>query len=131
MIATGVMKATPSLSHPFSVSIPLGEHKRRVTYFVGNPDAIPYYLRQALECGEPIAGLFYFAEHDQFAHYLEGEYEPSVGESTSVLVDAVIEEAKKQIEKKDLTSLDELLRFIPKENLIQFLPEGEWGKYRS
>ena len=30
----------------------------------------------------------------------------------------------------DYTVLDELLHFIPKENLIQALPEEKWEKYK-
>ncbi len=130
-IATGVIKATRSLVHPYAVSLPVGEDKKqRMSFFVGNPNDISHYMQQAMECGESVAGVFSFSEQDQFAHYL-GEYEQSVAEGPSVLVDAVIEEIKKQIENKDLTSLDDLLRFIPKETLIQFLPEDEWNKYRG
>jgi len=31
----------------------------------------------------------------------------------------------------DYTSIDELLGFIPNKNLIGFLPEEEWEKYKS
>ncbi len=47
------------------------------------------------------------------------------------LIDRVIEEIKSDIEYGDTTSIDELLRFIPKENLIQFLPEEEWGQFEN
>lgn len=131
MIATGVIKTSKSMVHLYTVNLPVGEDKKqRVGFYVDNPNDISYYMRQAMDCGESVAGLFYFSEQDQFAHYL-GEYEQSVAEGPSVLVDAVIEEIKKQIEKKDLTSIDELLRFIPKDTLLQFLPEAEWNKYRE
>ena len=39
------------------------------------------------------------------------------------LVDSVIEKIKEDIKDGDLTAIDELLRFVPKENLIGYLPE--------
>jgi hypothetical protein len=50
--------------------------------------------------------------------------------SKQKLVDAVIEDLKKSFELGDYTVLDELLMMIPRENLIQALPEEEWNKYR-
>lgn len=45
---------------------------------------------------------------------------------TDQLIDAVILEMREQIELGDWTSIDELLRFVPYENLVQFLPEEDW-----
>jgi len=39
------------------------------------------------------------------------------------LIDSVIDRIKQDITDGDLTAIDELLRFVPKENLIEFLPE--------
>jgi hypothetical protein len=39
------------------------------------------------------------------------------------LIDSVIEQIKEDIKDGDLTAIDELLRFVPKENLIGYLPE--------
>ena len=39
------------------------------------------------------------------------------------LVDSVIDQIKEDINGGDLTAIDELLRFVPKENLIGYLPE--------
>ena len=39
------------------------------------------------------------------------------------LVDSVIEKMIEDINDGDLTAIDELLRFVPKENLIGYLPE--------
>ena len=39
------------------------------------------------------------------------------------LVDSVIEKIKEDIKDGDLTAIDELLRFVPNENLIGYLPE--------
>jgi hypothetical protein len=55
------------------------------------------------------------------------------GQSTRViqeLVDRVIEKIKEDIVDGDLTAVDELLKFIPTKNLIAFLPEEEWEKYK-
>jgi hypothetical protein len=43
--------------------------------------------------------------------------------------EAVIESLKKDFLFGDYTVLDELLNFIPTKNLIQSLPEEEWGKF--
>lgn len=39
------------------------------------------------------------------------------------LIDSVIDQIKEDINGGDLTAIDELLRFVPKENLIGYLPE--------
>ena len=44
-------------------------------------------------------------------------------EDMDKLVDSVIERIKEDINCGDLTAIDELLRFVPKESLIGFLPE--------
>jgi hypothetical protein len=49
----------------------------------------------------------------------------------SSLIDRVIEEIRKDFAIGDLTALDELLSFIPRENLIGYLPEEEWEKYEN
>ena len=45
------------------------------------------------------------------------------------LIDACIEQIKKDINDGDLTALDELLSKMPWENLKFYLPEEEWEKY--
>jgi hypothetical protein len=49
----------------------------------------------------------------------------------SSLIDRVIEEIRKDFAIGDLTALDELLSFVPRENLIGYLPEEEWDKYEN
>jgi hypothetical protein len=49
----------------------------------------------------------------------------------SSLIDRVIEEIRKNFAMGDLTALDELLSFVPRENLIGYLPEEEWDKYEN
>lgn len=44
-------------------------------------------------------------------------------ENMDNLIDSVIEQIKEDIKDGDLTAIDELLRFVPKENLIGYLPE--------
>lgn len=73
MIATGVIHATRSTVIPYVVSIPLGEKKQRITFCVDNHNDIPYPLRQAMDCGESVAGVFKFVEKDQFATYIRDE----------------------------------------------------------
>ena len=45
--------------------------------------------------------------------------------SRSEVIDKVIEQIKKDIFVEDWTAIEELLTFVPLENLIGFLPEGE------
>ncbi len=45
------------------------------------------------------------------------------------LVDIVIEQIKKDFAMGDETAVDELLRFIPDENLIGFLPDEDQPRY--
>ena len=71
MIRIGTMKATSSKQWAYTVAIPLGEKHQRVNYFIDNANDIPYHLRQALDCGEQVAGIFEFVEADQFAAYLQ------------------------------------------------------------
>lgn len=52
-----------------------------------------------------------------------------VTEEKQVVIDAVIEQLKKDFEVGDYTVLDELLGFVPINNLIHSLPEEEWPKY--
>ncbi len=49
----------------------------------------------------------------------------------SSLIDRVIVEIQRDFAMGDLTALDELLTFVPKENLIAYLPEEEWSKYEN
>jgi hypothetical protein len=43
------------------------------------------------------------------------------------LVERVVEQIKEDIKNGDVTALEELLSFTPKENLIGYLPEEEWN----
>ena len=47
-----------------------------------------------------------------------------------VLIDAVIEEIKKDIASGDLTAIDELLSFLPKKSLLYYLPEESWQEFQ-
>jgi hypothetical protein len=47
------------------------------------------------------------------------------------LIDRVIVEIQRDLTMGDLTSLDELLTFVPKENLIGYLPEEEWERFEN
>lgn len=48
-----------------------------------------------------------------------------------LLIDRVIEEISKDFAMGDLTALDELLSYIPKEKLIGYLPEEEWTRFEN
>ncbi len=45
------------------------------------------------------------------------------------LIDSCIEEIKDQLNLQDETAIDELLRFVPVKNLIQFLSEKKWKQF--
>lgn len=47
------------------------------------------------------------------------------------LIERVVEEIKKDLENGDVTALEELLSFTPKENLIAYLPEEEWERFEN
>ena len=46
-----------------------------------------------------------------------------------VLIDRVIADIVVQLNEGDTTCIAELLSFVPKENLIGFLPEEDWDNY--
>lgn len=53
-----------------------------------------------------------------------------VSEEKQVVIDAVIEQLKEDLNNGDFTVLDELLGFIPIERLIHSLPEEKWSNFK-
>ena len=54
-------------------------------------------------------------------------HEPTMNEQyESPLGTRVVEEVRSAFETGDIEAFDELLRFCPRTNLIQYLPEEEW-----
>jgi hypothetical protein len=53
------------------------------------------------------------------------------GSKQQKLLNSVIERLKQDFEQGDYTVLEELLSFIPAENLIQSLPEDQWEGYHD
>ena len=49
----------------------------------------------------------------------------------SLLINRVLEQVKADLSMGDLTAIEELLTFVPKENLIGYLPEEEWEQYEN
>lgn len=47
------------------------------------------------------------------------------------LIERVVEQIKSDLLSGDVESLEELLSFVPKENLLGYLPEEEWEKYEN
>ena len=47
------------------------------------------------------------------------------------LIEAVIEQIEVDITNQDLTALAELLKYIPENCLIGFLPEERWGEFNA
>lgn len=55
----------------------------------------------------------------------------NINKKKQKLINAVIEQIKKDIEAGDVTALDELLYYVPKKILIQYLPEEQWTKFSA
>ena len=49
----------------------------------------------------------------------------------SLLIERVLEQVKADLFIGDVTAIEELLSFVPKENLIGYLPEEEWEQYEN
>lgn len=47
------------------------------------------------------------------------------------LIERVVEQIKSDLSNGWEESIEELLSFVPRENLIGFLPEEEWDKYEN
>jgi len=49
----------------------------------------------------------------------------------SLLIERVLELIKADLSMGDVTAIEELLSFVPKENLIGYLPEEEWERFEN
>lgn len=49
----------------------------------------------------------------------------------SLLIERVLEQIKADLSMGDVTAIEELLTFVPKENLIGYLPEEEWERFEN
>jgi hypothetical protein len=49
----------------------------------------------------------------------------------SKLIDAVLEQIKKDVAEGDMTSVEELLRYTPEVALLGYLPEEQWADHQS
>jgi hypothetical protein len=47
------------------------------------------------------------------------------------LIERVVEQIKSDLAIGDVEAIEELLSFVPKENLLGYLPEEEWEKYEN
>ena len=59
------------------------------------------------------------------------EYEPQYAGGQSELVNAVLIEIEAACAMGDMEAVDELLRFCPRINLIQYLDETAWDKFMT
>ena len=81
----------------------------------------------SITTGKFVGGTKFMTElHKHLEEYLKPQKE-----KYEQLIDRVIEQVKKDVADGDVTVIDELLRLIPTENLIQSLPEEEWDNYKS
>lgn len=49
----------------------------------------------------------------------------------SKLIERVLEQIKSDLFNGDVEAIEELLSFVPRENLIGYLPEEEWERYEN
>jgi hypothetical protein len=49
----------------------------------------------------------------------------------SRLIERVLEQIKADLFNDDVEAIEELLSFVPRENLIGYLPEEEWVQYEN
>ena len=49
----------------------------------------------------------------------------------SKLIERVLEQIKADLFNGDVEAIEELLSFVPRENLIGYLPEEEWEQYEN
>ena len=49
----------------------------------------------------------------------------------SLLIERVLEQIKADLSMGDVTAIEELLSFVPKENLLWYLPEEEWERFEN
>jgi hypothetical protein len=49
----------------------------------------------------------------------------------SKLIERVVEQIKADLSMGDVTAIEELLSFVPRENLIGYLPEEEWERFEN
>ena len=47
------------------------------------------------------------------------------------LIERVVEQIKSDLNEFGVEALEELLSFVPRENLIGYLPEEEWERYEN
>jgi hypothetical protein len=43
------------------------------------------------------------------------------------LIDLVLNQIAQDVDNKDFTAIEELLKYVPEKNLIAYLPEGEYN----
>ena len=43
------------------------------------------------------------------------------------LIDLVLNQIAQDVDNKDFTAIEELLKYVPEKNLIEYLPEGEYN----
>lgn len=47
------------------------------------------------------------------------------------LIERIVEQIKSDLALNDVEALEELLSFVPRENLIAYLPEEEWHRFEN
>ena len=92
--------------------------KKRGDYFVAfdTEDNKKSYGKVSIKTGK-------FVGDTRCMVYLANYWDENVRKKEDELYDKVLEQIKKDVSDGDLSAIDELLRFVPKENLEAYLPE--------
>tara|TARA_Y100000034_G_C6786259_1_gene351739 strand:- start:448 stop:699 length:252 start_codon:yes stop_codon:yes gene_type:complete len=73
MIQAAIMSMSKSNVRMYRYQVGLMVEGRIVQFFVDNLENIPHELRDRMDTGDPVAGVFTFEPADQFAHYIDQE----------------------------------------------------------
>jgi len=71
MIQAGIITAVTDIGFPYKVTFKIQGIK--YNYDISNHERIPFKDRQALDCGDYVAGIFEFNPQDLVAYYINPE----------------------------------------------------------
>jgi hypothetical protein len=73
-----------------------------------------------------------FNHLEEYSQYPQPVFEPLLSEEhDSPLAETVVQEIKDCLNQGYVDGLDELLRFVPRIHLIQYLDEEQWEKFAT
>lgn len=102
---------------------------KKVTIEIELPDSIDLeHADQSVMDALYFSGNVTQAEHDLVATFL---HKLSLASPEEALISRALEHVKADVKAGDVSAVYELLRFIPRENLIEYLPEEEWSNFKN